>query len=144
MTILIEGAEYARMQCGLCGIVHYMPEVLRAECKKQGDKKSWHCPNGHERVYRKSAADELRRQCDLLTQRLAQKDDEILQQTRMKQQAEKSATAYKGQVTRFKNRAHAGLCSCCNRHFTNLQRHMASKHKDETNVVPLRNGMGAA
>lgn len=38
--------------------------------------------------------------------------------------------AYKGNVTKLKKRASAGLCPCCNRHFTNLQRHIASKHPD--------------
>lgn len=38
--------------------------------------------------------------------------------------------AQKGQVTRLKNRAAAGMCPCCNRHFTNLERHMGTKHPE--------------
>lgn len=45
---------------------------------------------------------------------------------------ERSRNAYRGQVTRLKNRAAAGMCPCCNRHFTNLERHMATKHPDFT------------
>lgn len=54
---------------------------------------------------------------------------------RAKQDAEHfeaSRNAYKGQVTRLKNRAAAGMCPCCNRHFTNLERHMGTKHPDFT------------
>lgn len=36
----------------------------------------------------------------------------------------------KGVVTRTRNRIANGVCPCCDRSFTNLQRHMASKHPD--------------
>lgn len=38
--------------------------------------------------------------------------------------------AARGQVTRLKNRAAAGVCPCCNRTFHQLVRHMAAKHPD--------------
>lgn len=51
-------------------------------------------------------------------------------------QHSKSALAYKGQVTRIKNRVKNGVCPCCNRTFQNLMRHMATKHPDYAQHEP--------
>ena len=67
-----------------------------------------------------SEREKLRRERDQLKQQLAYKDDEI---------------AAKGkQLTRLQKRIHAGVCPCCNRTFTNVARHMKTKHP---NVVSL-------
>jgi hypothetical protein len=42
----------------------------------------------------------------------------------------RSLTAHKGHTTRIKKRIAAGVCTCCNRTFKNLARHMANKHPD--------------
>ena len=44
--------------------------------------------------------------------------------------AERRASAARGQVTKLKNRAAAGVCPCCNRQFQNLKNHMATKHPE--------------
>lgn len=44
--------------------------------------------------------------------------------------AERSLSATKGVVTKIKNKISKGICPCCNRSFTNLRRHMNSKHPD--------------
>lgn len=64
----------------------------------------------------------------MLKQQLARKDDEIAAQRRLRDHAERQASARKGQVTRLKNRAAAGVCPCCTRSFENLRRHMTTKH----------------
>jgi hypothetical protein len=35
-----------------------------------------------------------------------------------------------GQVTKLRKKAADGLCPCCDRHFADLQMHLASKHPD--------------
>ena len=45
-------------------------------------------------------------------------------------------SATQGVVTRTKNRVARGVCPCCDRHFTNLQRHMQTKHPDYENEQP--------
>tara|TARA_Y100000310_G_scaffold338946_1_gene430083 strand:- start:1163 stop:1354 length:192 start_codon:yes stop_codon:yes gene_type:complete len=52
--------------------------------------------------------------------------------------AEKTASTYKGQVTKLKNRAKAGVCPCCNRTFQNLSRHMETKHPDFGEVIQIK------
>ena len=107
-----------------CGMAFAVPEKLYTNCQNNpGD--TFHCPAGHTNVFRESPADILRRERDLLMQRLAQKDDELkLQNNRLK--------AAKGEITKLKKRASVGLCPCCNRSFTNLNRHMTTKHPDFT------------
>ena len=126
--IIIDGRAFARLVCGECGIEHFVPRAFDDEQLSRGSKGGWWCPNGHHRVYRESEAEKIGRERDRLKQQLAQKDDEIRHQRDLREAAERSAAARKGQVTRLKNRAAAGVCPCCNRSFENLRRHMTSKH----------------
>lgn len=116
------------IQCCNCGVVFGVPLGMRDNLRET--KKQFFCPNGHPQSYHQNEADRLRRERDLLAQRIAQKDDEIARQKSLRESAERSAAAMRGQVTRLHNRAKAGVCPCCNRHFPDLQRHMASKHKE--------------
>lgn len=130
--------ELKEVQCGVCGTVHAIPEAMWSHCHDNGGY--WHCPNGHQWGYREGAVkrDELRRERDRLKQRIAQKDDEIARERQERKAAERRVSAAKGQITKLKNRAKAGVCPCCNRTFQNLQRHMATKHPDfEPKVVDL-------
>lgn len=126
----IDGRRFAQFVCGKCGIEHWVPEAFYDEQVKLGPSGGWYCPNGHRRVFRESAADQLRRERDRLQQQLAQKDDAIAYQREQRERAERSAAAYKGQTTRLKKRAKAGVCPCCNRTFENLARHMATQHPE--------------
>ena len=122
--------------CNTCSVHFGMPHGYLKH--RRDDKRDFFCPNGHKMAYAESTEDALRRERDRLKQQLAQKDDEITAQRGMREAAERQAAAARGQVTRLRNRGKAGLCPCCNRHFTNLERHMATKHTDEkANVVAL-------
>ena len=98
------------------------------------------CPAGHEQHFRlgptdaeklRKELDEVRRDRDRAKQRQAMIEDE-------RDAAKRQAAGYKGVATRLKNRAKAGICPCCNRHFENLARHIAAKHPDIDNVVVLK------
>lgn len=118
-------------ECCNCGVAFAMTKAFKAEClKNRGPNgKRFYCPNGHVQWYvGETEADKLRRERDRLAQRIAQRDDEIERQRQLRADAERSASAFKGQVTKLKNRAAAGVCPCCTRSFTNLRRHMATKH----------------
>ena len=117
---------------------------------------TFYCPRGHGQHYNRgpSEADKLRQERDRLKQDAARKDEVIAYERRCRELADQRAerskrqtAAAKGQVTRLKNRASAGVCPCCNRQFQNLKRHMDSQHpdfaseaQDADNVVPLRGG----
>ena len=126
MTVL-----YQYKKCPVCGI-HYAVDLDVMKCKegcaKHDSNRQWYCPNGHELVYRESDAEKWRKESEAQkarANRLEKQRDDARRET----DAQKRKTAaQKGQVTRLKQRASAGVCPCCNRQFRNLLRHMDSKH----------------
>lgn len=109
-----------------CGLPFSMPMWLYEACERNGT--TFHCPLGYKIVFKETSADRLCRERGRLKQRLAQKDDAIAREQRWRQEAERLASAYKGQVTKLRKRAMAGVCPCCSRSFQNLKRHMENKH----------------
>ena len=116
--------------CPTCGIEYAAPaEFFRSKNENNDpDNNSWHCPNGHIVVFTESLADKLRRENQRLAQRIAMKDDQVAAARDDADAADRRAAAFKGQVTKIKKRAAAGVCPCCNRQFQNLHRHMETKH----------------
>ena len=110
--------------CPVCGIDCVLPANYLK--KRREDGKSFYCPNGHSQSYTKSEADRLREQLE------AAKRDAEWQRARA-ERADKSLIAQKAQTTKARNkleRVANGVCPCCTRSFTNLRRHMATKHPD--------------
>lgn len=118
--------------CYKCEVPFAMDDKTYKIARERREGFSFHCPHGHGQIYTTgdSAITKMRRERDRLKQDIAYKDDEIIRQRDIRETAERRASAFKGQVTKLKNRASAGVCACCNRHFTNLQRHMETKHPD--------------
>lgn len=116
--------------CAQCKCPWEIPEPLYIAAKAS-DKINFYCPYGHSNVFRAgpSEAELLRRERDRLKQQTAQLQDSINYQREARERAERRASAARGQVTKLKKRAAAGVCPCCNRQFMDLQRHMAAKHK---------------
>jgi hypothetical protein len=120
-TVTLRGVSCVVVQCGTCGVIHTVPKLVYDNHRAEGGFHS--CPNGHQRGWSKEGSEHerIRRERDRLAQQLAEKDDEIARQRRMREEAE-------GQVTKLKKRASVGVCPCCNRTFQQLARHMAQKH----------------
>lgn len=140
-------ADLIELECW-CGLPFAMPRSLYRQARGSSSV-SFHCPLGHSNVFRESDADKYRREAERLKQQMAWKDDELRQERERArarlERSERSAAAYKGQVTKLRTRAKAGLCPCCNRSFQDLHRHMATKHPDfdpAENVVPFEGKAG--
>ncbi len=58
------------------------------------------------------------------------------QRASMERATAERAIAEKMKVERKLKRANAGVCTCCNRTFLNLARHMATKHDGKAFVAP--------
>lgn len=116
--------------CGHCSIVWGMPAPF-VEARRH-DHASFRCPNGHVWSYSGDNAEEkLRKQLAEATRQRELARDRAASERAARDQAEASLRATKGHVTRLKNRAAAGVCPAgCKRHFTDLERHMASKHPE--------------
>lgn len=115
---------FSNMNCGECGIEFTVPDHFFNERKKTG--KGWFCPNGHSRVFKESEVEVMRRERDRAVQEKARLEEEL----KSKDQ----------EMSRLKNRAVAGVCQCCNRTFTNMSRHMKTKHPEmlADNVVKIK------
>lgn len=94
--------------CSACGVEFALPLSLRNERKQSGG--NFFCPNGHSLVYSETMAKVLA---------VARKDrDEAIAARDKAEAALKQLTA----------RQQRGVCTFCRRHFTNVERHMATKH----------------
>ncbi|HEX8867344.1 MAG TPA: hypothetical protein VF821_16925 [Lentzea sp.] len=109
-----------------CGIHLAIPQSLEAEARRTG--KGIYCPVGHSFIYRGSENEQLRKQVEDLKARLTHARDDADFQRRQADQARRQAAAQKGQRTKERKRAAAGVCPLCHRHFEALERHMHSKH----------------
>jgi hypothetical protein len=118
--------------CYTCKCEVWVPDALWAACMHSRGVNgiSYSCAYGHQQFLCVGESDEtkLRRERDRLTQRLAEKDDEIRRQHERTEAAERRGAAARGQVTKIKNRVGHGVCPCCNRTFENLARHMGAQH----------------
>lgn len=120
-------AEQVEIVCGGCGVLFWMTKQFQT--MRRQDHKIFFCPAGCQRVYNgPTEEDKLRQERDRLKQAIAYERDRVRAETERRELIQRQARAYKGQVTKLKNRAAAGVCPCCNRTFVNLQRHMANKH----------------
>ena len=129
MTRTIEyTAELVVITCW-CGMDHAVPAALRDFQLRQhrdGERvTSIYCPLGHQHAPAgEGEAVKLRKRLESTQASLTHTRDQL--------QAERSShAATKGQLTKSRKRAAAGVCPCCNRSFVDVRRHMRSKHPDE-------------
>jgi hypothetical protein len=108
--------------CCECGVPIFAP--FDFERTRREDKRAFYCVNGHSQSFTKSESSKLREQIE------AEKRATEWQKSRA-ERLDKQLTAQKGETTKARNklaRVGAGMCPCCSRNFTNLRRHMATKH----------------
>lgn len=119
--------EMTATDCAQCLIAFCVPGRYLKE--RREDKRTFYCPNGHPMSYHQSKADELAAKL-----KEAERDREWYRTAEREQRdravvAERQNTARKGVITKLKKRVVAGACPFgCQRHFANLERHVASKH----------------
>lgn len=123
-----EEVTLTTIQCGECGITFAVPETWRRDKKESGD--GWFCPNGHPRVYRESDVAVLKKQLEAERAHSTHLRDQRDAEARGRKSAERQAAAQKGQATRLRKRAAAGVCPCCHRTVSQLAEHMKTKHPD--------------
>lgn len=121
--------------CGVCGIPFALPTALNERGHKHpaDDPNTvyfW-CPAGHQLRY------DGRSETVVLEERLEHSRDRAGRLAHRAEQAEASAKAHRGAATRARNerdkakaRIAKGVCPCCNRHFKDVERHMATRHPD--------------
>ena len=108
--------------CCSCGTPFGIEAELRRNLLRNHN---WfHCPLGHSQQYAGESGEErLQRKLDEAQRNTNRLGSEINYLTA-------SLSTAKAENKALKHRARAGVCSFCKRHFVNVERHMASKHKE--------------
>lgn len=107
--------------CSVCGIIFAIPADWDRRHREQGG--TWWCPNGHSQHYIKTEVQRLNERLE--TER---RNAEFWRERNST--AERRIAAQKGQATKLRKRLANGVCPCCHRHFTNLERHIQGQHPD--------------
>lgn len=112
-----------------CGIQFAVPTSWYTN--RKNDHIIWYCPNGHGQHFT-GLSDKERLEKEVIRERARrdQAEADAEWQSKQRQIAENSARAFRGVVTRTKNRVSKGICPCCNRYFAQLHNHMKAKHPD--------------
>lgn len=121
--VTIDGINYARICCYKCAVLFLLPEKLNRTALQKGPDHTFWCPNGHAQAYTESATDKLRLERDRAVQEQARLELE-------KREAEAKAAKAERALQRHKKRSAAGTCPCCSRTFSQLARHMKTRHPD--------------
>lgn len=118
-----ETMSFTQLICGGCGIPFYIPTHRYNTLVET--KGSFHCPNGCSRSFiGKTKAEILQEQLDKTKAQALLKEQEL--QNQFLDELGKNL-----KLTKQLKRIHKGVCPCCNRSFTNLRQHMATKHPEE-------------
>ncbi len=119
-------------ECFTCKVEFGMPMAMHEVAYQAKEKLTFYCPYGHAQVYvtGESEAAKLRRERDNAVQRIAEWQDQARLEEERRKEAEKALAVTRGQLTKTKKRVSGGVCPCCSRHFTALERHMHTKHPD--------------
>jgi hypothetical protein len=120
----------AVISCCNCGVLFGVPVDLDRHNRALGRKGTFWCPNGHSQCYTENTEEKFRKELAAERQRREWAESSRKAARDQAEAAQRSASAYKGQVTKIKKRVGNGVCPCCNRTFANVARHMNTKHPD--------------
>lgn len=127
MKLTVE-REFAEVPCAMCAIVFYVPQGF--DDARRRDGLYFFCPNGHRLSFGETEADKLRRERDRLKQDAARLEEEARLAWNTATVELARAKRAEAEVRRVTKRATAAVCPCCNRSFSQLARHMKTKHPD--------------
>lgn len=116
-------------ECGICGIVYGIPDDFADQLRKSGG--TYYCPNGHGLRWQETEADVQRKRAEAAERRAEQAESTAKYQRCRAEAARRSASAYKGQLTKIRNRIANGVCpvpGCKRSGFIAVMRHIATKH----------------
>jgi hypothetical protein len=115
--------------CISCGVRIVMPSNLKAQ--KVRDQSNFFCINGHaQRFCGETEEAKLKRALEFeKNRREAAERSEASAQERANA-ARKAEAIARGKLKAQSERVKNGVCPCCTRHFSNIGRHLATKHPE--------------
>lgn len=113
-----------------CGVHLAIPETLYREAFQNGT--AVYCPLGHTFVWKESQVDRLTRELATAESQRKAARAALVATRDQRDAAERSNRAYRGWITRLRNKIAAGVCPVagCHRHFENVQAHIATQHPE--------------
>ncbi|WP_223690089.1 hypothetical protein [Leifsonia poae] len=133
-TTLTRLAYTGTLEIVECANCHMHFGVLpRFQKDRRDDHKMFYCPSGHSNYYSgKSEAEKLSDQLAVEKRRRGYSETALQAQRDQTRATERSLAAYKGHLTRARNKIAAGNCPVpdCGQHFSNVREHMKHKHAD--------------
>lgn len=137
-TTVIHTETLEVYDCANCGITFGVPQEWDTE--RRADGRGFYCPNGHVLSYHDSTAKRLEKTLaeKATLEKRVQNTEKWAREAQAAAESELAkrldadflARAANGKLSRLEKRIANGVCPCCGRHFTNLERHVATKHPD--------------
>lgn len=123
-TTFTQSVEMTQITCGQCGGTYAITEDFRAHKQEKGG--GWHCPYCETSwgFCGPTQADRLKKELEAKQFELNRALNAVQAERVAREQAEKRTVKEQRKAKRAEN----GVCTCCNRSFPNLRRHMATKH----------------
>lgn len=125
MTTIVHAQTFTVFHCcrAGCGVAFALNDEFVQ--RRRSDRKSWYCPNGHSQWFPgETDSDKAQR----LAGQLDMERTRRLQAEKAADYATRSRKAVSTRLKKVKQRVGHGVCPCCNRTFSQLANHMASKH----------------
>jgi len=118
-------------ECCACHVAFGLTSEMQTRLRDT--HQSFYCPNGHPQSYLgQTEAERLKIKLRSVEQDRDWYKEAESRQSAGRASAERQLAATKGVVTKMRKRAITGTCAFCHRHFTNVQRHVASQHPTES------------
>ena len=124
-------------ECPSCGIVYGVPDDFYEACRRNGER--FYCPNGHSLGWSETDADRERKRADRAERALSAERDTARRLRDNVERERRSAAAYKGHLTRARNRIANGVCpvpGCKRSGFDHVADHIRDKHPDWAHEHP--------
>jgi hypothetical protein len=127
----LKATSFTVLDCANCGVVFAVTDEFNT--RRQWDGDTFYCPNGHANIFR-GGEQSLKDQIATLEKRVTRLNAEVDQERAHAAAAVKSANATRGEMTKLRKRIANGVCPACHRTFSQLARHMKSKHPNEASA----------
>ena len=125
-----ETVKFVVEHCYKCGVAFGLPLDLYNSLKIKGQAQTFYCPNGHGQVYAQSVEQKLRAELATAKSNINFWQESSHRNHQDAQHFKRSRDAYKGVLTKTKERVSEGQCPCCQRRFKWLKKHMRDAHPD--------------
>lgn len=127
-TFTVEGPvlDLFVSDCANCGVIFAMPRDL--EQRRREDHRAFYCPNGHNLVF--AGPSKAEKDAEAARKQAARLRTLLLAEQDQAEAARREAAEARASEARLRWRVGNGVCPCCQRSFSALAAHVATKHPE--------------